>query len=294
MAIDYIGAALLLSAWRRDIPLGRVLTLGRQHLSLSVEMITSLERQFSVNLQEFVGTEGEERFAEPFLDFLGATAVDSIDFSDYEGSSLCHDLNQPIPPEWKGKYDFVIDGGTLEHVFNFPCAIRNAMELVAPGGCFFGCNPADNWLGHGFYQFGPELFFRVFTPENGFEMIDLLLTEDVADGSVYKVIDPAIAGHRINLRSRERVTLVVLAKKTCIVPELFKETPQQSDYICRWKTDEEETRRGSGGPARLRAMMKRVLPGRLVRQIQKRAIVRRHAIEGARSVTKLRSMNELE
>ena len=76
-----------------------------------------------------------------FLEFLGAEEVSSMDFSDYEQSELVHDLNEPIPSEWRGRYDFVLDGGTLEHVFNFPCAIRNAMELVAVGGHFYGEQP---------------------------------------------------------------------------------------------------------------------------------------------------------
>ena len=36
-------------------------------------MIESLERQFSVDLGAFVREEGEEVFAEPFFEFLGAT-----------------------------------------------------------------------------------------------------------------------------------------------------------------------------------------------------------------------------
>jgi hypothetical protein len=28
--------------------------------------------------------------------------------------------------------------------------------------------PANNQMGHGFYQFSPELFFRVFSQENGY------------------------------------------------------------------------------------------------------------------------------
>lgn len=293
MAIDYNGAALLLSAKRRKLPLGRVLTLGRQHLALSDDMIASLEQQFSVDLQAFAKAEGEECFAEPFLEYLGATAITSMDFSDYEDSSLCHDLNEPIRDEWKGKYDFVIDGGTLEHVFNFPCAIRNAMQLVAPGGYFFASNPADNWLGHGFYQFGPELFFRVFTEHNGFEMIDLLLAEDVVGGAIYQVSDPAISGHRIAVQSRERLASVVLAKKIRDVEELLKQTPQQSDYTTRWEAGEEvpATAVSSGG---LKGLIKQMLPAGLVRKIQRGAIEKRHAAEGARGLTKLSSMSELD
>jgi SAM-dependent methyltransferase len=293
MAIDYIEAAFLLSAKRRNIPLGRVLMLGRQHLCLSADKIANLERQFEVDLQSFVTKEGEEQFAEPFLDYLGASTVSSMDISDYEESTLCHDLNKPIPDKWKGHYDCVIDGGTLEHVFNFPCAIRNVMELVASGGHFFGSNPANNWLGHGFYQFGPELFFRVFTGENGFEVIDFLLAEDGPGGAIHKVSDPAITGHRISIRSRRRVASLVLARKVAVVDGLFTQTPQQSDYTTRWQVGTAEDEAIPAGRAGLKSLIKQVLPAGVVRRVQERAIEKRHAAEGALGLTRLGSMKEL-
>lgn len=293
MAIDYLGAAFLLSVRRRKIPLGRVLTLGRQHLVLSEEMISSLESQFAVDLRQFVKRAGEEVFAEPFLEYVGAEEVTSLDFCDYEGSSLSHDLNEPVPDSWKGRYDFVIDGGTLEHVFNFPTAIGNAMELVAEGGCFLGCNPANNWLGHGFYQFGPELFFRTFTPGNGFEVIDVLLAEDAVGGAIYKVRDPAEAGTRISLDSRQRVCSVVFARRTKVLAGLPVITPQQSDYTSRWT--EEDGGEGAGtGQAGWRAVAKGILPRRLVQWVQERAIERRHREEGSRGLQELDSMAELQ
>ena len=60
-------------------------------------------------------------------------------------------MNEAIPDSLKGKFSCVLDGGTLEHVFNFPQAIKNAMEIVAIGGHFLGVVPANNFSGHGFY-----------------------------------------------------------------------------------------------------------------------------------------------
>jgi len=42
-------------------------------------------------------------------------------------------MSQPIDTIHKNKYDLVFDGGTLEHVFNFPVAIKNCMEMVKVG-----------------------------------------------------------------------------------------------------------------------------------------------------------------
>ena len=92
----------------------------------------------------------------------------SIDASAYENATMVHDMNLPVGDELKQKFSVVIDGGTLEHVFNFPTAIRNCMEMLKVGGHFFAHTMANNFMGHGFYQFSPELFYRVFSPENGF------------------------------------------------------------------------------------------------------------------------------
>ena len=66
--------------------------------------------------------------------------------------------------ERAGQFDVVYDGGTLEHVFNFPVALRNAMELLRPGGRLFTIHTcANNLCGHGFYQFSRELFYRTLS-----------------------------------------------------------------------------------------------------------------------------------
>ena len=67
---------------------------------------------------------------------MGAASIASIDASDYENASFIHDLNLPLPEQMKNKYSAAIDFGTLEHVFNYPQALKNAMESVATGGHF--------------------------------------------------------------------------------------------------------------------------------------------------------------
>src|SRR5829696_928079 len=64
-------------------------------------------------------------YAEPFLEHLGAEKIVSFDASDYENASVAHDFNQPIPAEFRNRFSVVLDGGKLEHVFNFPIAINN-------------------------------------------------------------------------------------------------------------------------------------------------------------------------
>ena len=87
-------------------------------------------------------------------------------------------MNIPISDSSKDKYTVVIDGGSLEHVFNFPIAIKNCMEMLQVGGYFISLAPANNMLGHGFYQFSPELFYRIFSKENGFSVVQYVEKAD--------------------------------------------------------------------------------------------------------------------
>jgi len=40
-----------------------------------------------------------------------------MDFSAYEGADLVHNLNQPVVKSLEGRFNFILDGGTTEHVF---------------------------------------------------------------------------------------------------------------------------------------------------------------------------------
>jgi hypothetical protein len=99
----------------------------------------------------------EDGFCNSLFHFLGFDHVDYMDMSDYEGANVLHDLNHPLPGDLCDRYDFILDGGTTEHVFNVPQAFANYDRALRVGGQLLAMNPANNWLGHGFYQFGPEL-----------------------------------------------------------------------------------------------------------------------------------------
>ena len=85
--------------------------------------------------------------------------------------------------------DLVFDGGTLEHVFNFTTALTTASRGPAAGPVRLG-TMLNNWCGHGFYQFSPELFYRALSPENGFSVIEMYFA-DVEGRHFCRVVDPA-------------------------------------------------------------------------------------------------------
>jgi hypothetical protein len=192
---------------------------------------------------------------------LGASEVESVDASGYENATHVHDLNTPIPEHLKRRYDFVDDGGTIEHVFHFPQAIKNCMEMVKVGGSLQLHVPANNMSGHGFYQFSPDLFYRVLSEENGF-VVDRMIAYEAFDGSQwYEVADPKHVNSRIELVSRPvPVLLLVRARRTADVP-IFATTPQQSDYVATWGQGNEPNARPMIGdpPSGLRGWVKRTM-----------------------------------
>ena len=162
MGIDKDVAKFLLSARERKANFQKTLMLGNQSFQVFDSDCKTLGHTFNLN------NLGEIENAADFFRRLGAREVSSMDVSDYEGAAILHDLNQPISDDLKEKFTFVLDGGTLEHIFNFPTALSNAMKMVKVGGHLVIITGGNNFLGHGFYQFSPELFYRAFSEENGF------------------------------------------------------------------------------------------------------------------------------
>lgn len=167
-----------------------------------------------------------------------------MDRSGYEGATILYDLNLPLAPDAIGRiggFDLVVDGGTLEHVFNVPVVLKALMSLVKPGGRLLIATPANNLCGHGFYQFSPELMYRVFSAANGFEVEAMTLAEYRFPNiecnphtRVVPVRDPADVGERVILINDRPVMLRVLARRVTDV-EPFGDAPQQSYYVQRWE-----------------------------------------------------------
>lgn len=134
----------------------------------------------------------------------------------------------------------VLDSGSLEHVFNFPTAIRNCMEMVSVGGHYLACTPANSCAGHGFYQFSPELFFSAFSRENGFEVVKVIAYEERPNARWYDVMSPVEAGTRVTMNNGFPVYLFVIARKIAAAP-VFVTMPQQSDLITAWAEHQRTT-----------------------------------------------------
>ena len=208
MGLNYWEARLLWEARSRGVSFVDTLTVARLSLNLHPGEVAWLA---AAHRRRFPNAEGTPlksyqfgEYADDYLrSFAGASAVTVMDYSAYEGATVIHDLNQPVPEALCGKFDAVIEGGSLEHVFNYPVALASLMRLVKPGGTLFMSTPANNCCGHGFYQFSPELMYRVFSEANGFKVRRVVLVEGVypsfeltSNRKAYEVRDPAAVGIR--------------------------------------------------------------------------------------------------
>jgi hypothetical protein len=263
MGLSVDSLKFLAQARKAGVSFDKTLTLGRQHILAGPERIGFILEENGLwpppaGLAEFYKELRATTWRfDAFARALGAREITACDASPYEGAQIVHDLNQPATPEMKERFDVVIDGGTLEHVFNFPVAIANCMEMVKTGGHLILFTPVNNYMGHGFYQFSPELFYRVLSPENGFQVQRMIALHDgIGESSIfgvpypfpisgpwYEVKDPSEVRSRVNLTNNRSVILMVLATKKECVP-IFRATPQQSDYVPQWQAIE-----GSGGDA---------------------------------------------
>jgi SAM-dependent methyltransferase len=241
MGIIRSHAAFYLDARARGVDFHRTLTLGRQRLYVRPQELSALAARYRPELTGRLADLQYGDHADTFLkQFLDVSELEMLDHSAYEGASLTHDLNVPIPDDWREQYDVVIDSGTLEHVFNLPVAIASCMQLVKAGGTLFLSTPANNMCGHGFYQVSPELFFRLFKDANGFELTRLVLVTHPFPGAElsgrqtwYEVRDPAALGARAPLMTSTPAFLMLEARRVGVVPVLAA-APLQSDYVRRW------------------------------------------------------------
>ncbi len=251
MGINAGFAALLVRARAAGVAFTDTVTVGRQSLKVpEADLRGFATRLKAADPRAAIGA----RYAEPFLTgLLGARTVQSIDYSDYQEASIVHDLNQPIPAALHRRFDALIDGGSLEHIFDVRQALANYMTLVRAGGSIFLYTPANNLCGHGFYQYSPEFFYRVFSADNGYAIetvtlveTPLLSVEASRQRRYFATVDPEAADKRVLFMGSKPVMAFVHAR--CVhecAP--FARPPLQSDYHRKWRDGAAPADAAAGG-----------------------------------------------
>ncbi len=235
MGIDLHNLHFLAHAQDLGTCFGHTVAIGRQALFVDPQPLEAHRRARGLPpLHEPAQVPGVPRYFEPLVQqWLGAGVADAVDASPYENAALIHDMNLPWPADGplaaaRGRYDAVIDFGCLEHVFNFPVAQRNCVDLCRVGGHVLHALPANNLSGHGFYQFSPELFFNLYQPARGFELRGAFFALKAEPRYWWRVASPLQVQRRVTLCNSHEVYLMVLARKLHDTGPL--PAPQQSDY----------------------------------------------------------------
>lgn len=221
---------------------GSVLTLGVQALSFDVDRLRDTAKQAGFSSQPlttFAKLPGDLEVTDAQLfEVLGFSELVRSDASSYEGANIIFDLNNGDgpPAPHAGRFDCVIDGGTMEHVFHVPNALKNIFEFAKVGGRIVHMSPTSNYADHGFYSFSPTLFYDYYS-ENGFAIDRCQFIRQ----SVRAEHGPWIAGEYFpgaldevangGLDDRLYATFFVATKTTASTAHRI---PQQSLYRQRW------------------------------------------------------------
>ena len=220
---------LLLLRSLPNVDFGDVLTLGHQKSYISIPLQKRIAKELGV-AKELLS----QNYSDGFMKAIGIENLQIMDISNYENATIFHDLNTPIPDSLRNHFSVVIDIGTSEHIYNVTQSLENLRELCKNQGHVLLVSPANNWLGHGFYQFSPELFFRAFDGESGFEIQSLYLIKKRVFGETwYALNDPKNVGRRGTILTKKRCYIAAIATKSS--SKSTTDYQQQSDYVSAWE-----------------------------------------------------------
>jgi SAM-dependent methyltransferase len=229
------GMASLLCECKNDFPVGgKVLQLGKQNILVRSDQLSKVMAKFG--LPPRPAKMSAKITDVDFFKALGFQTVESLDADSYEGADHIHDFNKPVPEEMKGQYDLVFDGGTLEHIFDFPQSLKNIFDLLKPGGIIIHASPSHNHVDHGFYMFSPTVFYDYYSV-NKFEILKSYIFEHdsvhtVKDWLIYKYTPGCIEHLSIGGWGKGILGIFFAAQKVPLSTRGV--TPQQGACLRDW------------------------------------------------------------
>ena len=240
MGVDIEIFERLVELSTRFRPKGRTLMLGRQKFIPGERFAWRFDKiladaGLTLELSDLVQDDG---YSETLFRKLGFGEIETMDFSPYEGAGVLHDLNEPAPKTLEKKFDFIFDGGTIEHVFNVPVALASVFRMLSVGGRFLSVNGLNGWQGHGMYQFSPELVWSFWRRNCGCEVHGCLGIQKHPRGIGKRVafIDPADRGARLPLgRMVPEGRIYLCYEVERLRTSALKGRVLQSDYEISWR-----------------------------------------------------------
>ncbi len=151
--------------------------IGKQALNTNLNLLLSTVSAMGLDYDKTLAAKIMEDYrvdSYVFFKMLGFSEVHAVDYSDYEGADIIFDLNSKgaLPEELNGTFDYVINGGTIEHVFDIATAMANISQMIKPGGIVMHISPSEMWPNHGFYSISPT-FFIDFYATNNYDVLEL-------------------------------------------------------------------------------------------------------------------------
>jgi hypothetical protein len=248
MGIANFSIRLLMREGNREKFSGKVLQLGNQEVLTTEKRLEKTAQEENFKLLEAncdIGY-GKSKFSDAttvsskyFFQRLGFKTVDALDFSDFEGANIVHDLNVPCNKDFKniGDYNLIFDGGTIEHIFSMPNILKNIFDLLSVGGRIMHSAPV-NMFNHGFYNYS-TCFFEDFYSCNNFlinECAIIKWTERTwPDNAFYTLGDRNSQFIRsLNPTTFDGATFAINFTATKIHKSTGDHIPQQGDYLIAW------------------------------------------------------------
>lgn len=225
---------------------GDVLTLGQQAVYATldeVKLLLKKERIYLNNLPLNFDTKNKipswkktkyDNYTncQTVLTLLGAKKIYVADVSSYENPDIIMNLNRPVDNKYHDRFDFILDVGTLEHIFNIPQALENIKLMCKPGGTIIFSTPASGAINHGFYQISPTFYYDYFKI-NGFDNFSCFILEGSSlnyekKAKIYKCKIEAMT-ENLTLASNKGIEVVFFATKS-INNNLETKIPIQTIY----------------------------------------------------------------
>jgi len=161
---------------------GPVLTLGNQEIWASYDDLVAYFAENNIPFEKpgsitphtsrlFREDRYLSRIADRFVhakvlfEMLGMQEYFDMDKFASDSPAILHDLNIPVPKDLQEKFSLILDGGTIEHIFDVRQVMDNVLAMLKPGGCIVHICSFN--MDHGFYAMSPCFYFD-FYKANGF------------------------------------------------------------------------------------------------------------------------------
>jgi len=241
MGVDIELFERLVEPSTRFCPGGRTLMLGRHGFDVGDRVRHKSEKvlprgEVDTPVAEL---EQEDEHCKSLMRGPGSGEMAAPDFPNYEGEQIIHDPKKAVPPEFEQQFDFIFDGGTIEHVFTVPVALESVHRTPAVEERSVSANGFDGWRGHGIYQFNPELVWPFWADEPGCVVHDRRGIHKRPRGRDCPAPfpDPAETGKRLRMKGKVPPGRICLYYKVERASDRMPEgRVLQSDYETRWHT----------------------------------------------------------